>query len=421
MDGKFTQAKVAIAHLGARKHYQEPILFHQWGILDTFYTDFYARNSSFFSLLRSKLIYSRLPKPIKKMADRYAPELDGARVIDFPLWGIQYPIKLSKASSSQEVDEIHISTGKEFNQKIISTGLGDANIIYGFNSACLEVFQFAKNNGIRCILDQTLAVKSLEIQLLEEEEQRWPGWSKSPFTTNSAMIAKLNRERQEQELADHIVCGSEFVKQSLIETGIAANKISVVSLGKSNTKNSSLGLSNTELKRESNNPLKILFAGSVCLRKGVPYLLETLALLEDKIPFVCKLAGDITLNEEKLQKYGNVCEFLGRVPRSEMDRLYRWADVFVLPSVCEGSAMVTYEAMIYGLPIITTYNTGSIVRDGIDGFIVPIRDPQAIVDSLLNIHHSLAKFNDNQDRADYLKLNNENAKNTLKHLLESFN
>ena len=57
---------------------------------------------------------------------------------------------------------------------------------------------------------------------------------------------------------------------------------------------------------------------------------------------------------------------------------YRWADVFVLPSICEGSAAVCYEALAYGLPVITTPNAGSVVRNGVDGYIVPIRDADAI-------------------------------------------
>ena len=62
-----------------------------------------------------------------------------------------------------------------------------------------------------------------------------------------------------------------------------------------------------------------------------------------------------------------------------MTEHYQWGDVFVLPSVCEGSATVIYEALGHGLPVITTPNAGSVVRDGLDGFIVPIRDAAAIV------------------------------------------
>jgi len=65
-----------------------------------------------------------------------------------------------------------------------------------------------------------------------------------------------------------------------------------------------------------------------------------------------------------------------------MPAQYAWADVFLLPTLCEGSATVCYEALAAGLPVITTPNAGSVVRDGLDGFVVPIRDPEAIAEKL---------------------------------------
>ena len=61
---------------------------------------------------------------------------------------------------------------------------------------------------------------------------------------------------------------------------------------------------------------------------------------------------------------------------------FQWADVFLLPSLCEGSATVTYEALGHGLPVICTPNTGSVVRDGMEGFIVPVRDAAAIAERI---------------------------------------
>jgi len=75
-------------------------------------------------------------------------------------------------------------------------------------------------------------------------------------------------------------------------------------------------------------------------------------------------------------------EIIGPVPRSAVAEHYRWADVFVFPSLCEGSATVCYEALAWGLPVITTPNSGSVVVEGTDGFIVPIRDPHAIAEKL---------------------------------------
>ncbi len=115
--------------------------------------------------------------------------------------------------------------------------------------------------------------------------------------------------------------------------------------------------------------------------KGIRYLLEALRVLDTR-QIGARLVGPIMASAEALARYRRYCSLLGPVPRSAVREHYQWADVFVLPSICEGSATVTYEALACGLPVITTPNAGSVVRDGIDGFIVPIRDAEAIAEKL---------------------------------------
>jgi glycosyltransferase involved in cell wall biosynthesis len=70
--------------------------------------------------------------------------------------------------------------------------------------------------------------------------------------------------------------------------------------------------------------------------------------------------------------------------------LMRSCDVFCLPSIVEGRALVMQEAMSQGLPVVITPNTGGadLVIEGQTGFLVPIRSPEAIADRLawLNQH-----------------------------------
>jgi glycosyltransferase involved in cell wall biosynthesis len=54
------------------------------------------------------------------------------------------------------------------------------------------------------------------------------------------------------------------------------------------------------------------------------------------------------------------------------------ADVFVFPSLFEGSAVVTYEALACGLPSVVTPGSGSVVQDGVDGFVIEPRDVEAL-------------------------------------------
>ena len=76
-------------------------------------------------------------------------------------------------------------------------------------------------------------------------------------------------------------------------------------------------------------------------------------------------------------------------------------DVFVFPSLFEGLALVQGEAISQGLPVITTPNSGGtdILRDGVDGFIVPIRDPDAIASRLLELYQDRALLQQMSDSA----------------------
>jgi glycosyltransferase involved in cell wall biosynthesis len=77
--------------------------------------------------------------------------------------------------------------------------------------------------------------------------------------------------------------------------------------------------------------------------------------------------------------------FLGRVPRERIHEEFAAADVFVLPSLAEGSAEATYEALAAGVPVVTTPAAGSVVRNGIEGRLVAERDPFALADAIAEI------------------------------------
>lgn len=406
------KSRVLVAQLGARKHYLEPILFHRFSILEILYTDFYAGRNWLTKLLDIPKIYKLLPKFLKKYLDRYAPQLINARITGFPIFGYQYVQALKKALP-QHYSQIFIWAGQEFCQRIIKQGLGEANIIYGFNSACLELFQYAKKKGIYCLLDQTLADYSLLHQLLLEEEKIWTEWSLSPFSVTQSDLELMEREHREQDIADHIVCGSNFVKDSLIARGVNSQKITVVQLGRLKEDLKYPETSTIHTPQQQGDGLKILFVGSVNLRKGIPYLLQALRQIEGKIPFSCKIAGSLEIKDKRIAEYSDVCDFLGRIPRSQIKDLYIWADVLVLPSICEGSAMVTYEALSLGVPVITTYNSGSIVRDGIDGFIVPERSVEAIAEKLTLIYKMGNKFSQLGNKTEYLQCIFEESQNKL--------
>jgi starch synthase len=91
-----------------------------------------------------------------------------------------------------------------------------------------------------------------------------------------------------------------------------------------------------------------------------------------------QLLGPLPSPPGPLAPYLDLVEPLGRVSHAEMPARLAAADVFVFPSLFEGSAVVTYEALACGLPSVVTPQAGAVVRDGIEGFVVPPRDVPAL-------------------------------------------
>jgi glycosyltransferase involved in cell wall biosynthesis len=130
-------------------------------------------------------------------------------------------------------------------------------------------------------------------------------------------------------------------------------------------------------RRSPTDGLNVLFVGQVCLRKGVPYLLEAMRLLNSS-KLRCRVVGALALDRKRVVEYSRWVEFVGHASSDRLSDLYHWADVFAFPSLYEGFALVQLEAMACGVPVITTPNAAPVVRDGMEGFIIPIRDVEAL-------------------------------------------
>jgi len=129
-------------------------------------------------------------------------------------------------------------------------------------------------------------------------------------------------------------------------------------------------------------PGRVLFVGTAGLRKGIHYLAEASEVLQGRGRlYEFRIAGEVTQRIARLRECRRL-RFLGRVPRDHVQAEFASADVFVMPSLAEGSAEAIYEALAAGLPVITTDAAGSVVRPGIDGWVVPERDSVALAEAI---------------------------------------
>jgi glycosyltransferase involved in cell wall biosynthesis len=202
----------------------------------------------------------------------------------------------------------------------------------------------------------------------------------------------VNRARQMARFAahvavsDYILAVSDFAKETYAHYGFPADRIFVAPLG-------------VDLQRFRASPVPIhdpcftflLMAhvsGTTGILKGLPYLLQAwaeLKLANSKLQVCGEMGPEAKkLIREYTGKLENI-EFTGYV--SNPEDYYRKSAVFVLPSLAEGLPRVVLEAMACGRPVITTPILKPVVREGLDGAYVPMRDVQALKQQMLHFYN----------------------------------
>jgi glycosyltransferase involved in cell wall biosynthesis len=246
----------------------------------------------------------------------------------------------------------------------VARQLGAVNLFHGWNGMALQSLRQAKARGMVTVVERASSHPGTQARLLREEYARWDmslhwlRWSETRATTEFAA-------------SDYITIPSAFVRESMLAAGVSEHKLIEIPFG-------------VDPKRFSPaigaepHPFRALFVGQVSIRKGVPYLLDAwrrVAWQDAELWLVGARAADWTTIG---QRWANAAS-VHWIPYSpNVAELYRQCDVFIFPTIEEGSALVTYEAMASGLPVITTPNAGSVVRDDAEGFLVPIRDVDAL-------------------------------------------
>lgn len=246
--------------------------------------------------------------------------------------------------------------------------------VVGQYGASLATFERAKRVGTRTVLDYPIARMDFTQELLAEEARLRPEFAETIVGRSALMAAPRNLSRMaaEVELADLVVVGSRFAAESF--HGVAdPERVVTIPYGVD------IAAFHPGHRRMSQSSrLRVLFAGSLSQRKGIAYVLEALELLNPK-RFELTLVGPLIGTGTGLARYERRFRHVTGIRHQDMPSVYRGADVLVLPSLAEGSALVVLEAMASGLPVIVTPNAGAdAVRDGVEGFVVPIRAPAEI-------------------------------------------
>ena len=254
--------------------------------------------------------------------------------------------------------------------------LEPCDVFHCLSSFGLRSHRIAKERyGALTVCDRGSSHIGFQDEILAEEYLRW-GIPYQPIDR-----ALVDRELQEYNECDLIFVPSTFVYRSFVQKGVPEAKLRKISYG--------VDLRMFRPMLKSDDVFRVIYVGALSMRKGIPYLLEALCALS--LPkFELWLIGAVQPEIKPfLAKYEGKFRCFGEIPRAELHRYYSQASVFVIASIEEGLALVQAQAMACGIPVIATHNTGAedLFTDGVEGFIVPIRNTDVIRDRLLQLYH----------------------------------
>lgn len=253
----------------------------------------------------------------------------------------------------------------------------DCDLVYIFSGVAEETLRrFAGKARPRIWLTRGSSHIRTQLDLLETEEHR------AGVSLDKPSRWSTDREEREYALSNHIVTLSTFSLTSFKDHGRLSDKsfllLSAVDVTRFQQPPSVL---EERLRRiQMGERLRVLTVGAFSFRKGAVDLVRVARTLAGRVQF--RFVGDMPLETTKLRLDNqDAIEFVKRVPEFELSQHYRWADLFLFPTIEDGFPAVVAQAQASGLPVITTPNGSGpdLVRDGEDGWIVPIRNPEAIV------------------------------------------
>jgi glycosyltransferase involved in cell wall biosynthesis len=272
---------------------------------------------------------------------------------------------------------------EQFDRSVTNCLSPGFDLFVGWSGSNLLSLHRAKELGAKTVIERGSSHIHYQTTILQEEYERWG----LKFSETHPRV--YEREIKAYVDADRIAIPSLFVKRTFLEQGIPENKLIHVPYGTS--------LAEFYPVPKEDNIFRVIHCGAISLRKGVQYLLQAfheLNLPDAELWLVGSLAPEI---QPFLAKFNNdKIIYKGKQPQNQLRWFYSQCSVFCIASIEEGLAMVQPQAMACGLPIIHTTNTGGedIVRDGIDGFCVPIRDVEALKEKILFLYENSEKRNE---------------------------
>lgn len=401
--------QIVLAHSGRQHSYYIARNLQLLGSLKDFYTSAYVSSpilQQFF--LSQKLSF---------FSKRFLEGLSGPVI--HTMWGLELPEFIARIQNREaaKVTDLVCARDVNFDRRISQKLKGlDFDIYWGYQGSSLKSLRSANQLSKISLIEMTMPYLPFAKSLLTEEALLHPEW-KDSIDIISYKADYEQRLIQEPFEASKVISVSSFLKRTLTDNGVPSEKIQVLPLGF----DLSRIIFNETYERKRGQPLRLLFTGRITQVKGVKYMLDAIEQF-DRQDVELHLVGNIIGSGKALMRRKNLFIHHGSMAQIELFEFYKNFDAFLFPSLIEGFPLSVIEAMGAGLPVITTPNTSAeeLIITGKTGYLVPIRDPWAIVNAIQLL------LNLNNDEFRQLRLNARNKaleytwdanKERIKHFL----
>ena len=357
--GAMAEGRFIVAQIGARHGYAVPEVLDRAGLLERFYTDICADVGWGRQIARARYVPG-LRSSLSRLAGRRLPFAIRGRTRTFGWPVCHHALRAGRRHSDAAVAfRAQLRFSGALGRAMAGAGYGSATHIYSMLGECAPFLIEGSRRGLKVVSEVYIPLSTE--RLLAQERRDFPDWE--PDVPDFAAIRR--QALQEDVLltrSDHFICPSPAVQDDLVANfGISRDRTSLVPYGVHRDWLS------VEARPERG---RILFVGEPNLRKGIHYFgMAVERLIASGYRYQFLVAGEVTRRVAQQPLCRNLV-FLGRVPRERIHEEFAAADVFVLPSLAEGSAEATYEALAAGVPVVTTPAAGSVVRNGIEGRLV---------------------------------------------------
>ena len=349
--------KAVVAFAGTRDAYQVPLALAEAGLLESLVTDRY------------------FPPPLSLLLNVFGrSELSGCEIAASKVTVSWSALRHFVAEKLGRRTAGGWEKGAAIGKAASRIARNRRAAIFSYSTYAFEAL---KDSEARCkVLFQFHPHPRSVRQILLEELELVP-WT-APSLHDEPELAlsedKFELLCNESTMAEGIVVASRFTAETLIANGVAAHKIHTVPYG------IDTGVFRSRIRHNTPaTPLRIAFVGNLEQRKGVSYLLEAIRRCDPRFVrlVVCNRFRPRSIWHDRTPPN---CEFHIGLNRTKLIEVLSSCDLLALPSLVEGFGHVILESMSLGMPVVATANTGApdVVRDGVDGFIVPIRDASAI-------------------------------------------